>query len=271
MPNTALLALFLPGTLRLGRLHLSVYALTAAFGLISALVLSQYTARLTQLSASALWDAGVFTLACGALVSRLTLVVFNFRQFFAYPLPLLSLPSFTGLDLLLTAGVALSYWRRHRLPVRAVIDAWAAPFCLLAAILQLAHLLEGTAAGMPATVPWAIRTSGDSILGPVHPVQIYSTAAFVALGCVLVRYLHRAPRPGRTAALAFTAGGLISFLLDMLRQPDDFIDTAWLDPSQFVAIVLMVAGVLLWHLPPARNATLSTGLAGLTTIAEDPH
>ena len=161
----------------------------------------------------------------------------------------LSLPSLTYAGMLLT-GFATWYSLRARgLPWRSVLDAWVPCAALLAAVMSVGHFVEGTDAGMPTRLPWGLRTAGDSVLGPVHPVQLYEAALALALGLWFWRLLPRRRYAGQVAAQALVWGGLGAFLLDFLRQPVDTYGLGSLEAGQVVALALMAIGLLLWWRP----------------------
>ena len=256
----ASVAMFVPGMLRLGSLRLPVYGVFAAVGLIAALWLSQRTAVLVGLDAEKLWDAGVFGIAAAFVASRVLLVAVEFPAFLKYPLLVLSMPSLTYGGMVFTGVLVWVWLRGKRIPVVRVLDAWAPCACVLAAVLSLGHFVEGTDAGMPTTLPWGVVTVGDSVLGKVHPVQLYGAVLALGLGWWLVRMLVRRVKralaesspgynalavdadAGLVASVAMVVGGLMAFGLDFLRQPVDVVGGGWLDASQVVALGAVVVG-----------------------------
>jgi phosphatidylglycerol---prolipoprotein diacylglyceryl transferase len=258
--STQATALLLPGYIRLGPLRLTVFGLFAAAGLIAALLLSQRTAPRVALPANKLWDAGVIAIIAAFVTSRILLIAFDARAFLKYPLLVLSLPSLTYAGMVLTALLVCLWLRRQHLPLRDVLDAWAPCAALLAAVLSLAHFVEGTDAGMPTHLPWGIITPGDTVLGRVHPVQIYAAVIAFALCIILFRMLPRRKFSGQIAALALITGGLAAFLLDMLQQPVESSGDALLDPGQFVALAAIIAGTSLHLTPPQRREFLCGGV-----------
>jgi phosphatidylglycerol---prolipoprotein diacylglyceryl transferase len=266
-------ALIVPGFIRVGGVHVPVYGIFAAVGLVAALWLSQRTAKLVGLPPEKLWDAGVFAVIAAFVVSRALLIAFDLRAFLRYPLLVLALPSLTYGGMVLTALMVWGWLRWKRLPVRDVLDAWAPCAAVLAAILSIAHFIEGTDAGMPTGLPWGVVTPGDTVLGRVHPVQIYAAIVVAGLCIVLLRRLSRRKFAGEVAALAMVIGGALTFLLDMLSQPVETSGEAFLDPGQFVALAAILAGG--WMLTfgsrpqlvsqtreknhPASDVVLSTG------------
>jgi phosphatidylglycerol:prolipoprotein diacylglycerol transferase len=249
---THTLAFAVPGFVRLGRWHVQVFGLFSAAAIIAALWLSQRTARLAGIAPQALWDAGWFAIVAAFIVSRALLVVENWSAFLRFPLMFLALPSLTYAGMAITGLVLLAYVRAKHIAVLAALDAWAPCAALAAAVLSVGHFLEGTDAGMPTRLPWGVVTPGDHVLGKVHPVQLYTAALAFALCLAAMARLKRAParlkrtpRPGVVAAQVLLVGGLLSFALDMLRQPVDTFSAAWLDPEQWVALGAMAAGTLI--------------------------
>ena len=249
----------------MGGLHVPVYGLFAAAGLIAALWLSQRAAPIVGLSPEKLWDAGTVAVLAAFLASRFLLVVFNLPSFLKYPLLLLALPSLTYAGMLLTGVLVWLYLRWKGLPLWATADAWAPCGALLAAVLSLGHFVEGTEAGMPTTLPWGVATPGDSILGRVHPVQLYEASLALALCGAMFFLLGRRAFVGQVAALALMGGGACSFLLDMLRQPTETTGNALLDPGQFIALAAMLAGGAVWAVREPTGLKRFTGFAAAPT------
>ncbi len=251
--------MLLPGVVRVGALRVPVFGVFAAVGLVGALWLSQRTAKAAGVDAEKLWDAGMFAVAAALVVSRLLLIVMDLKAFVHYPLLVLSLPSLTYGGIALT-GVLVWVWLRwKRLRVLSVLDAWAPCAMVLWAALSVGHFIEGTDAGMQTKLPWGVVTAGDTVLGKVHPVQIYALVVAVVLGYWLLKKLQRRRYEGQVAISALVVGGMGAFFLDMLRQPFDSIGNAWMDPSQWVALIAVASGLVMLKLlyqpvpPPSRE------------------
>jgi phosphatidylglycerol---prolipoprotein diacylglyceryl transferase len=238
-----LLAVALPGFVRVGRWHLPVYALFAAVGLVAALGLSQRTAKLVGMDADKLWDAGMFGVVAAFVASRVLLVVVEWKSFVQYPLLVLAAPSLTYGGIALTVVAVWIYLRWKKLPVLAVVDAWAPCAAVLAVVLSLGHFFEGTDAGMPTRLPWGVVTAGDTVLGKTHPVQLYAMVAALGMVEFLLIRLKRRRFVGEVAGMALVVGGVISFLLDMVRQPVETFGGGWLEASQWVELGSVVVGV----------------------------
>jgi phosphatidylglycerol---prolipoprotein diacylglyceryl transferase len=258
----------MPGIVRVGHIRVSVFGFIAAVGLIAAIWLSQYTARPAGVAPQKLWDAGIFIVLAAFVLSRILLIAQDPSAFLRYPLLVISLPSLTYTGIALTAIATLLYLRLVKLPLLATLDAWTPPAALLSAVLCLAHFIEGTDAGLPTTLPWGVLTPGDTILGRVHPVQIYLLLAATLIGLDAYRLLKRPHSTGLVAARALLVGGIAFYLLDMLAQPADTNGAALLDPGQYIALggVAIGCSLLITLLPThTRAASLSNTIAQPTT------
>ena len=80
----------------------------------------------------------------------------------------------------------------------------------------------------------------------MHPVQLYAVAIYLLLCVVMLQRLSRRLRASEVAGYGLLAGGMISFALDMLRQPIDSFGDGWLDPSQWIALGAMLVGMMLF-------------------------
>ena len=227
----------------LGHLHLPIFSAFFAVGLILALLITQRTAPLAGIAPDAMWDASIFTAIAAFLISRLLLILTNLRSFLTYPILILTLPSLTVSGLLLTAIASYLYLRRHRLPASRVLDAAAPALALLWATLSLGSFVTGST-GMPTHLAWAIP---DTLLGSIHPVEVYTSLAALALTVLLYRALAltQAKAPGTTAATGLFLAGTLAFLLDFLAQPSEADRIVLLDPVQWLALAMLLAGTII--------------------------
>jgi phosphatidylglycerol:prolipoprotein diacylglycerol transferase len=222
-------------------MRFSAFGVCTVVGLLAAFSLMRWTATMAGVAREPLFDAGWFGVLAGLVFSRLLLILHEPTAFLHYPLLVLSLPSFTYVGMGLTVAAVVVYLRRKGLPLAKVLDAWAPCAALLAAALSVGYFIEGTHAGMPTALPWGVL---DPRFGRVHPVQMYDAVAAMWICAGLLFRLARPHPPGNIAQNAFAAGGILYFLLDMLRQPDPDSSHAFLEPSQWIALAAYVAGVV---------------------------
>jgi phosphatidylglycerol---prolipoprotein diacylglyceryl transferase len=240
-----------PYLLHSGHLLLPTFGVLAAVGLMAALTLSLRTAATVGLNPEKFWNAGLFTLLSAFALSRLLLIAANLRDFLAYPILLLMVPSLSAAGILLTIIATVIYLRLRHLPLLATLDAWAPCATLVWAFLALGHFAEGTDAGLPTHLPWgtAIPASATRL----HPVALYAAVAASLLTVVLLRQLSHRHHPGDTFALALATSGTAQFLLTFVRQP--FPDSSLLDPIQWISLGMIAAAGLVLLLQPRKLVT----------------
>jgi phosphatidylglycerol:prolipoprotein diacylglycerol transferase len=241
-----------------GHLHLAPYPVIATAGILAALWLSMHTARRAGLSPDRVWDAGVFAVAAAFVVSRilgaiLFLVIEHGHITLSF-MDVLNFSSISYLSLLVTAVLVFFWLRWRRLPLLRTLDAWSTPAALLWAALSFADAVSGADLGMPTYLPWGVRVT--SIAGDVrvHPIALYFTLAALLLCVVLYALTLRPHPPGRIAAIALLAAGLIAFALDMLRAPEQPSAHALLDTSQWIALAGILTGAALLSFTPRAEA-----------------
>ena len=238
----------------LDALHIPAYSVIAIAGLVAALWLSLRTAPLRAIEPDRLWDVGFFAIIAAFVISRalgfLLLFVIEHGQVTLSFRDVLRFSSLSYLSLFVT-GIAVALWLRwKRLPILRVIDAWAPCGALLWSALSLAEAAAGTGNGLPTRLPWSVR-AGTAVR--VHPVAMYSAAAALVLCGALFPLLRRVRTPGRVAATAIIAAGLIVFVLDMLRAPEQPLGHSLLDLSQWIALASILFGACLLTFAPTAH------------------
>jgi phosphatidylglycerol:prolipoprotein diacylglycerol transferase len=233
--------------LQLGHLHIPLYGICAAVGLMAALTLSQMTARLVRLNTAAVWDAGLAMVLAALLFSRVLLVIGSWKSFLMSPLLVLALPSLNDTGILLTAIFTIVYLRWKKLPLLGFLDAMVPCFALVWAFLSLGELLAGTRDGMPTQSPLAMS---DGMMGNVQPVELYTLVVALVLCGVLIRWLPRRRVAGLGFGLWLILAGAAMFLLDFLRLPAALFATAMLDPEQWLGLMMMIVGAALFVAMP---------------------
>lgn len=234
----------------LGRLHVPVYALVAAAGLMCSLALGLRTAGLAGIDPDAFWDLGVVSVLAAFVLSRVTLVLEDLTAIRQFPAAILELPWLSASGAPATIIVIFWYLRRRRLPLLGVLDAAAPCGALLWSFFALAEFAAGTREGMPTSVAWAIPSS----FGRVHPVELYTMLAWLAAGAATYRILRRQGRPGETGFCGLILAGLVFALTDFFRLPNQLYGNQVLDGIQWRGLELIVLGgvLLAWReaVPP---------------------
>lgn len=225
----------------LGRLHIPIFGIFAAIGLMCSLALGLRTAVLARVDRDAFWDLCFVSIISAFLLSRTVLILENLTTFIRYPLAVLELPFITSSGVFATLLLSWYYMRRRKLPVLGTFDAAAPCVALQLAFLSAGLWFDGTREGMPSTLPWAVGSS----FGRVHPVELYAVAAWSIVCGLLLLLLARRPVRGEIAGFGLVLAGLVIALLGFFRLPELLYGTQTLDSSQWRGIKMIVAGGLL--------------------------
>lgn len=145
--------------------------------------------------------------------------------------------------LLLAIPTGLWFARRRRMPVGQVADLAAPAIMLGEAVGKIGCFLEGCCYGAPTTGPLGVRFPGHA--GPVHPTQLYESAAAMVLFLALhVGWIARRRDRGDGAVLGWMLAlyGTWRFCLEVLRD-DPRGALGSLSTAQIVSIPLVAAGI----------------------------
>ena len=254
-----------PVLFRFGALLIPSYGALAAAAVLVALVLGQRTARSAGVSPAQVWNVCVIALFTALLGSRILLLAVNWHDVMRHPAWMLGLatihsPWLAGAGVLLGALAAFAYMRWQRVPVRAALDALAAPITIGLALEQLGALLAGAGYGTDATLRWAVvynhplaqRWSGTPLGIPLHPVQAYAALAYATVAMFLLIWMPMRRQPGDVAGAALLGIGASLYITEFWRDPEgrgQLLQGA-LDAPQVAAIALVLLGG--WMLREAK-------------------
>jgi phosphatidylglycerol:prolipoprotein diacylglycerol transferase len=228
--------------------------------------------RREGLDADALSSLGFWAIGGAISGAKALMILRDFREYAAAPSELFSLSvlasagDFYGgfIGALIASAI---FFRRHpELPVWRTADLCGPAIALGQAIGRVGCFMAGDDYGGPTGRPWAVtftdpdaaRIGGAPLGVPLHPVQLYESIVCLALFAVLV-HLSRRKRFDGQVILAYTALYAVArFVLEFFRGDADrgFVFGGSLSTSQFIALILGPAAVVLWFVrrrtAPAR-------------------
>jgi len=255
----------------LGPLHLGptitihTYGVLLAIAFLVGLWVVSRQAKREGLDSGRITDLGVWVLIAGLLGAKALLVLLDWRYFGRNPRELFAIFQSGGVFYGgLVAGVGVAWWyvRRHHLPGWRTADVLAPGVIIGQAIGRLGCFAAGCCWGKPTAVPWAVRFTdayaaravGTPLDIPLHPAQLYESAA-----CFLIFFflLWLAPRKrfhGQVVLAYVASYSVVRFTLEFLRGDPD--RGTWLrgvlSTSQLIALLLVVGVVL--ALPRVRRS-----------------
>jgi phosphatidylglycerol:prolipoprotein diacylglycerol transferase len=188
-------------------------------------------------------------------------------QYLAHPLDILQVwkggMSFHGGLLGVIAAMAwFARSRGRRFLAVADVVAPCVPVGLAAG--RIGNFINGELWGRLAdpALPWAMAFPQSGGAAPRHPSQLYQFALEGLLLFALLWFYGRKPRATGQVSAAFLMGyGVLRFVAEYFRQPDDFLGLLALNMSmgQWLCLPMIGAGIAMWlwagRRPPAVETT----------------
>jgi phosphatidylglycerol:prolipoprotein diacylglycerol transferase len=222
-----------------------------------------------------MWNMGLVAVVAGIVGSKLLYLFTTWQEHPNQPLNLFSLDTlqsggvFSG-GLLLSIAVCYWYAVRHHLPKLKTADSFAPGIAVGHAIGRLGCFAAGCCFGKPTTLPWGVtftnplaQWAGTPLNIRLHPTQIYE---FLAEGLIFLLLLwlfrHRAFE-GQIAATYMFLYGIARYFLEFLRADPDrgSMFGGLMSATQFIALLLVIGGGVMWMLCPRPQASRRTQFA----------
>ncbi len=244
-----------PKLVELGPITLHSYGLLLALAFLAALNVAARLVRKDYIPSSRVWDIG-FVIVLSAIVgSKLLLLVTEPGGYLARPSRLLSLQFWQAAGVFYgglagaVAGSALYAWRHADFPFWRFTDSAAPAIALGQSIGRLGCFSAGCCWGQPADLPWAIaftseyahRNVGVPLHVPLHPVQLYESAAALLL-CLGLIFVHRRRQfVGQVFCLYLLGYAILRFIMEFYRGDLDrgVVLGGLLSTSQFISLLLV--------------------------------
>jgi phosphatidylglycerol:prolipoprotein diacylglycerol transferase len=107
------------------------------------------------------------------------------------------------------------------------------------------------------SLPWGMVFPQSGSMQPRHPSQVYQFLLEGLLLFVLLWLYARKPhKPAQVSAMFLIGYGLLRFVAEFFRQPDDYLGLLALGMSmgQWLCVPMVAAGIALWVWAEKRNA-----------------
>ncbi len=240
----------------LGPLAIRSYGVMLVVAFWLGIELSARTAKRRGLDANRILDMGLVVLVASLVGSRLLYVITHFSEYQQDRIGIFRVweggLTFYG-GLIAGIGFGMAYLWRKGLPVLEVADIVAPQIALGIAIARIGCFLNGCCFGKESTLPWACVFPPDCQAGwvmagkAVHPTQIYSSIANVAIFLFLKRLLKRGHPRGTVFFSFLVLYGSWRFVIDYLRYYESgmYIGPVSITWNQIVSLVMLATGLAL--------------------------
>ncbi len=250
-----------PKLISLDGFFLPTYGLLVALGFLAALWMARRLAVRSQLDPEAVTNLGVYCAVAGLLGAKVMMLLFDWNYYASHPGEILTLRTlqaggvFQG-GLIAALATAFVYMRKHGLPGLKTADVFAPGIALGHGIGRLGCFAAGCCWGVETHLPWAVtftKQDAHELVGvplntPLHPTQLYESAAEFVIFGILYRRFRSPHAGGAIIGLYLLLYGLVRFFVEFVRyhqQPNPFGGP--LSTTQWLALLLGAVGLYLWR------------------------
>ena len=250
------------------------YGLLAAVGMISGLSVIFSLARFRGLDPDQMWNLGGIAAFSGILGSKLLMLLVDWRDYWAEPSRIFSVATlqsggvFSG-GLLLAIVCSWWYVRREKIPFLSAADVFAPGIALGHSLGRIGCLAAGCCFGRETHVPWAItfhntwaaEFSGTPLNQPLHPTQLYESAAELINFALLYWLCKRKKFEGQIIGLFMIVYGIERYVFEFFRGDSGRGEVlgGFMTGTQLIALGLVVAGFIIYiRRTPLRSFKSST-------------
>ena len=235
---------------------LHTYGVLVALGFLAGLWMAGRLGVRAGLNAEHITNLGLYCALAALAGAKLVMLVVDAGYYWEHPRRILSLETlqaggvFYG-GLLGALAVAAWYLRKTRLSALVVADAFAPAIALGHAIGRIGCFAAGCCWGTECHLPWAVTftsMAASQLVGvplglPLHPTQLYESAAEFAIFGILYWRFGRPHGRGDIISLYLMLYGAARFLVEFFRYHEQ--GNLWgtpLDASQWISLVLFAVG-----------------------------
>jgi phosphatidylglycerol:prolipoprotein diacylglycerol transferase len=245
----------------LGPLTIYSYGVLLAAAYLVGLGMAVRRAKAAGLDGNRVLDLGIWVIIAALVGAKALLFIVDFEHFTSSWTEFTSLLRSGGVfygGLIAAVVVCIYQLRKHRLPLWTSGDLFAPGIALGYMVGRLGCLMAGCCYGRPTDVGWAITFTdpaaalnvGTPLNVPLHPTQIYESAAGLVIFVLLMALERRGrPFPGRTFWMFVLLYAVSRFIIEFYRGDDRGLVFDMVSTSQAISLVLAPLSLfMLWYL-----------------------
>lgn len=242
-----------PVLIKIGPLTIHTYGFIIAIGFLVALMFASREAKRKDIPKEGIVDIGFYALFSGIIGSRLFFILTNWQHFSEHPIDMVKIWEgglvFYG-GMIFALPTVILYAKKKALPLWQTADIWAPSIAIGHAIGRLGCFCAGCCYGKPAEgLPWAVTfTDPESlaIIGtPLHPTQLYESAAELLNFLILITLRRHQSFNGRLFWMYILNYSIIRSVVEMFRgdQVRGFLLPGF-SYSQAISVAMFVTAVV---------------------------
>lgn len=243
-----------PKLISIGSFYLPAYGVLVALGFLVGLTITLRLARRSGLPADKIANLAVYCAMAGIVGAKLFMFLFDIGDYIRNPGQIFTLETLQAAGVfhggfLAALVVAVLYIKRQHLPAFSTMDAFAPGVALGQAVGRLGCFAAGCCWGRECDLPWGVRFRSD-FAAPVpldktlHPVQLYESAADLAIFGILYRQFNRQHSRGQVIGLYLVLYSIARFVIEFFRVHEQPLVGPF-SLTQWIALALLAAGAVI--------------------------
>ena len=220
------------------------YGIIIATGLIIAVIVANYLAKMEGLGKDVITDVVIYSLPVAVVCARAYYVIFNFSN---YKNNLLDIFKIWNGGIAIYGAIigavatAYIYCRVTNTNFKKVADVGAIGLLIGQTVGRWGNFVNGEAYGGATDLPWRMDIYGKAM--GVHPTFLYESLWNLAILTILLVFFKKKRFDGEIFLSYITAYGVGRFMIEGLRA--DSLMIGQIRISQLVALVCVVVGFFL--------------------------
>ncbi|HEY3936751.1 MAG TPA: prolipoprotein diacylglyceryl transferase [Bryobacteraceae bacterium] len=259
----------LPKLISIGSFYIPTYGVLVALGFLAGLGITLRLARWAGLPAEKISNLAVYCAIAGIIGAKLFMFLFDLGDYIRDPGRIFSLETLQAAGVfhggfIVAFLVAVLYLRKQRLAALPTMDIFAPGIAIGQAIGRLGCFAAGCCWGRECDLPWGVHFRSDfaapvPLDKPLHPVQLYESAADLLIFAILYRQASREHRPGEVIGWYLVLYSAARFFIEFFRVHEQSLVGPF-SLTQWIALGLFALGVgilLLRATAPSRRGRFS--------------
>ncbi len=244
----------LPKLISIGSFYIPTYGVLVALAFLAGLWVTLRLAREAGLPTDKMTNLAVYCAMAGIAGAKLFMFLFDLGDYIRNPGQILSLETLQAAGVfhggfICALIVAAMYLRKQQLPALKTMDVFAPGIALGQSIGRLGCFAAGCCWGKECDLPWGVHFRSDfaapvPLDKPLHPVQLYESAADLLIFGVLYRALHRSHKTGNVLGLYLVLYSTARFIIEFYREHEQSLVGPF-SLTQWIALALFVLGALI--------------------------
>lgn len=255
-----------PKLVSIGSFYIPTYGVLVALGFLTGLFVMLRLAKRAGMNADNVTNLAFYCAIAGVLGAKLFMFLFDLPDYLRDPGQIFTLETLQAAGVfhggfIVALLTAIFYMRRHKMPVLQTMDVFAPGIVIGQAIGRLGCFAAGCCWGRECDLPWGVRFRSDfaapvPLDKPLHPVQLYESAANFLIFAVLNRMCSKDHRPGSIIGWYLVLYSTARFIVEFFRVHEQALVGPF-SLTQWIALALLALGAgILIHIS-RKPATVS--------------